>query len=322
MKGAAMLTLTQLESFIQVVELGTFERASQRLNATQSTVSKRISELEQATGLCLFDRSRRNARLTEEGEQLLELAYKSMENAKQILELNAQSERRLHRVRIGFTELTALTWLPDFLRDYTLERPDIRLDITIDMSRSLYQQFQDGELDLVVIPLVPEAFSQPGVETRLLEEVEMAFMASEGLVDGTRPLPISELERYPLIGQGKHSLFAQNINRWLSHQGMPAATLTTDNLLALVGLVTAGRGISVLPQRCVQHLTRAQGLQTLETTPRVPSVGYYALYHGGVRIQLFETLARRLAEAADFTRPFFISSVDLAHHVTGLARND
>jgi DNA-binding transcriptional LysR family regulator len=302
-----MLTLRQLETFIQVVELGTFERASQRLNATQSTVSKRISELEEATGLSLFDRSRRNARLTEEGEQLLELAYKASENAKQILELNAQPEHRLHRVRIGFTELTALTWLPGFLRDYTLERPDIRLDITIDMSRTLYQQFQDGELDLVVIPLVPEAFAQPGVETRLLEEVEMAFMASEGLVDGTRPLPISLLKRYPLIGQGKRSLFAQNINRWLSQQGMTATTLTADNLLALVGLVTAGRGISVLPKRCVTRFTQAQGLETLDTMPPVPAIGYYALYHAGVRIQLFETLARRLADAADFTRPFFVS---------------
>ncbi|MFC3282340.1 LysR family transcriptional regulator [Litchfieldella rifensis] len=302
-----MLTLKQLETFVQVVELGTFERASQRLNATQSTVSKRISELEQATGLHLFDRSRRNARLTEEGERLLELAYATLDGAERILELNEQPERMLHRVRIGFTDLAALTWLPGFLRDYTTERPDIRLDITIDMSRTLYQQFQDDELDLVVIPQVPEAFAQPGVETRLLEEVEMAFMAREGLVDGPRPIPIGALERYTLISQGKRSGFAQDINRWLSHQGMAAANLTADNLLALVGLVAAGRGISVLPKLCVQRFAREQGLEILETIPRLPTIGYYALYHGGVRIRLLEELAHRLGDAADFTRPFFFS---------------
>ncbi|SDK38441.1 LysR family transcriptional regulator [Billgrantia gudaonensis] len=302
-----MLTLKQLETFVQVVELGTFERASQRLNATQSTVSKRISELEQATGLCIFDRSRRNARLTEEGERLLELAYTTLDGANRILELNEQPERTLHRVRIGFTDLAALTWLPGFLRDYTTERPDIRLDITIDMSRTLYQQFQDGELDLVVIPQVPEAFAQPGVEALLLEEVEMAFMARENLVDGPRPIPIGALERYTLISQGKRSGFAQDVNRWLSHQGMAAANLTADNLLALVGLVAAGRGISVLPRLCVQRFAREQGLEILETTPRLPMIGYYALYHGGVRIRLLEELAQRLGDAADFTRPFFLS---------------
>ncbi|MDQ7729603.1 LysR family transcriptional regulator [Halomonas sp. SpR8] len=301
-----MLTLKQLETFVQVVELGTFERASQRLNATQSTVSKRISELEQATGLRLFDRSRRNAQLTEEGERLLELAYTTLDGAKHILELNEQPERTLHRVRIGFTDLAVLTWLPGFLRDYTIERPDIRLDVTIDMSRTLYQQFQDGELDLVVIPQAPEAFAQPGVEARLLEEVEMAFMAREGLVDGYRPITIGALERYTLISQGKRSGFAQDVNRWLSHQGVAAANLTADNLLALVGLVAAGRGISVLPKLCVQRFAREQGLEILETTPPLPAIGYYALYHGGVRIQLLDELTHRLSDAADFTRPFFL----------------
>ncbi|WKD28036.1 LysR family transcriptional regulator [Halomonas sp. KG2] len=303
-----MLTLKQLETFVQVVELGTFERASLRLNATQSTVSKRISELEQATGLRLFDRSRRNARLTEEGERLLELAYTTLDGAKHILELNEQPERTLHRVRIGFTDLAALTWLPGFIRDYTIERPDIRLDVTIDMSRTLYQQFQDGELDLVVIPQVPEAFAQPGVEARLLEEVEMAFMAKESLVDGSpRPITIGALERYTLISQGKRSGFAQDVNRWLSHQGVAAANLTADNLLALVGLVAAGCGISVLPKLCVQRFAREQGLEILETTPPLPTIGYYALYHGGVRIQLFDELAHRLSDASDFSRPFFLS---------------
>ena len=302
-----MLTLKQIETFIQVVELGTFERASQRLNATQSTISKRISELEQATGLQLFDRTRRNARLTTEGEQLLELAYKTTESAKRILELNNQPEGTLHRVRIGFTELAALTWLPGFLRNYTTERPDIRLDITIDMSRTLYQQFQDGELELIVIPQIPEAFAQPGVETRLLEEVEMAFMAREGLVNGPRPVPIGALERYTLISQGKRSGFAQDVNRWLSHQGMTADIQTADNLLALVGLVTAGRGISVLPKFCVQRFAQEQGLETLDTMPQPPMIGYYALYHSGVRISLLEELALRLFDAADFTRPFFVS---------------
>lgn len=300
-----MLTLKQLETFVQVVELGTFERAAQRLNATQSTVSKRISELEQATGLSIFDRSLRNARLTEEGEQLLELAYTTIESAKKIRELSKRPDSQLHRIRIGFTELTALTWLPGFLRNYTVERPDIRLDITIDMSRTLFQQFQDGELDLIVIPLVPEAFAQTGVEIRLLEKVEMAFMARAGLVQGPRPIPVSALEAYTLISQGKHSGFAQDINRWISHQGITGAVQITDNLLALVGLVAAGRGISVLPKTCVQRFTREQELEVLTTTPQPPTIGYYALYHSGVRVTLLEEVALSLGQAADFTQPFF-----------------
>lgn len=304
-----MVTLKQLTAFIHVVELGTFERAARELNTTPSTISKRISDLEATTGLHLFDRARRKTQLSEDGERLLELAYATVRNAEQILNLSDSPEPVLHSLQIGFTDLAALTWLPGFLRDFGDERPDVCLNICIDMSRTLYQRFNDGELDMVVIPLVNEAFTQPGVDTKLAQSVEMAMMAREGMVDTSEPMPLQSLAHYPVIGQGKSSGFAQNVNRWLSTQGIFAATQKTDNLLALVGLVTAGRGISVLPKSCVERLAHGQGLVTVETTPSVPPVNYYVLYHHSARIQLLEALAERVAAGADFTQPFFTTGM-------------
>lgn len=301
-----MLTLKQLESFVQIVELGTFERAAQRLNTTPSTISKRIGELEDTTGMILFDRSRRGAQLTEDGERLLEHAQATVHQAQRILELKRQPTQ-LRRIRLGLTDLTALTWLPGFLGSFTQERPDIRLDITIDMSRTLYQQFQDGEQDLVVIPSAPDAFAQPGIVSRLVGEVEMAFMARQGLVTDARPVSLRTLERYPLVGQGKRSGYAQHVNHWLHQQGAAGPSLTADNLLALVGLISAGQGISVLPRRCVEHLTRGNSLEVIDTAPSFPSLGYYAVFRDGSRLKLMEMLAQCLTEAADFTQPFFVA---------------
>lgn len=299
-----MLTLKQLDTFLQIVELGTFERAAQRLKTTPSTISKRIAELEESTGLTLFDRSRRNAQLTDEGEQLLEHAMATVKQAERILALKHQPSR-LHRVRLGLTDLSALTWLPDFLARFAEQRPDVRLDITIDMSRPLYQQLQDGELDLVVIPASQDAFTQPGIEWRLVSEVEMAFMARRGLVAMAPPVELDTLANYPLISQGKRSGYAHEINHWLRQHGLPSSTLTADNLLALVGLVTAGQGVSVLPHRCVTSLTAPGSLEIIATRPPLPNIGYYAVFHDGTRHKLLNALASQLAEAADFTRPFF-----------------
>ncbi|MGQ7249227.1 LysR family transcriptional regulator [Halomonas sp. V046] len=316
-----MLTLKQLTTFLQIVELGTFERAAQSLKTTPSTISKRIAELEEATGLRLFDRSRRGAQLTEEGERLLEHAMSTVHQAEQILELK-QRPSRLHRIRLGFTDLTALTWLPGFLATFTEQRPDVRLDITIDMSRTLYQQFQDGELDLVVIPASQEAFAQPGVESRLVGEVEMAFMARRGLVTEARPVPLHALGNYILIGQGKRSGYAHQVNHWLHQHGIAGSTLTADNLLALVGLVTAGQGISVLPHHCVANLTASDALEVIGTEPRLPRIGYYALFRDGTRLKLMESLAQRLAEAADFTQPFFLHAAGAPERLHGAQRSD
>jgi DNA-binding transcriptional LysR family regulator len=50
-----MITLRQLETLHWIAQLGTFERAALKLNTTQSAVSKRIQELEAASGLPVFD---------------------------------------------------------------------------------------------------------------------------------------------------------------------------------------------------------------------------------------------------------------------------
>lgn len=65
------MNLRKLETFYWAAKLGSFTAASQRLNATQSTVSMRIQELEREFDVQLFDRSRRNARVTEIGREII-----------------------------------------------------------------------------------------------------------------------------------------------------------------------------------------------------------------------------------------------------------
>jgi hypothetical protein len=68
------VTLKQLEAFYWVAELGGLEQAASRLSTTQSAISKRLQELESILGVALFDRTRRKAVITGQGERLLVLA--------------------------------------------------------------------------------------------------------------------------------------------------------------------------------------------------------------------------------------------------------
>ncbi|MFC0267002.1 hypothetical protein [Kushneria aurantia] len=64
--------------------------------------------------------------------------------------------------------------------------------------------------------------------------------------------------------------------------------------------------ISVLPYRCITYLAQGEEIEVIDTVPALPSISYFALYHEGSRLKLLEAMAIRLAEAADFTRPFFV----------------
>src|SRR5205085_11305694 len=65
------MNLRQLETFYWAAKLGSFSAAADRLNATQSTVSMRIQDLERDFGRTLFDRGRRGARITAMGRELM-----------------------------------------------------------------------------------------------------------------------------------------------------------------------------------------------------------------------------------------------------------
>src|SRR5262249_51503225 len=82
-RTSVLMNLRQLETFYWVAKLGSFSAAADRLNATQSTVSMRIQDLERDFGHTLFDRGRRGARITAMGREL-------MRYAEEVLRLSAR----------------------------------------------------------------------------------------------------------------------------------------------------------------------------------------------------------------------------------------
>src|SRR5688500_11898957 len=64
------MNLKQLETFVQIVEQGSFAAAADAMHTTQSTVSARVKDLEHYFGVNLFDRSSHRAKLTPKGREL------------------------------------------------------------------------------------------------------------------------------------------------------------------------------------------------------------------------------------------------------------
>ena len=69
-----MLDTDQLKSFVAIVDTGSFTRAADRVNKTQSAVSMQIRRLEEQLGRPLFSKQGRGVRLTENGEKLIDYA--------------------------------------------------------------------------------------------------------------------------------------------------------------------------------------------------------------------------------------------------------
>lgn len=297
-----MITLRQLEALYWIVQLGTFERAAARLNTTQSAISKRIQELEAACGVPLFDRDRRGAKLTEKGEQVLALGQEMLGLQERILDLRGNRVVAARRLRLGVTELSALTWLPRLVTALRDAYPELTIEPEVEMSRTLHERLHEGAIDLIVIP---ETFSDPEITSVPLADVANAWMARPGLVTRGGALTLADLADYPILVQGGKSGSGLYFSKWFKTEGAVfPRTLTCDSMMAMVGLTVAGVGVSYLPRHCFRPLVAAGKLVVVAVRPSLPAVPYAAMYRND-RPSAFTAVVADLARrVCDFSNQF------------------
>ena len=208
------MTFKQLEALYWIGELGSFALAAQKLHTSQSAVSKRVHELELAFDTALFDRTQRSARLTDKGEEMFMLAKGLLEQRDAAVEQFGRVEVIERRVRIGVTELTAMTWLPRWVELIQLHYPKVTLEPDVDSSVNLREKVLADELDLVI---VPDAFADTRVPTKRVGQVESAWMCKPGLVDAGRPIRLHALARHRMLLQGTRSGTGLLYDSWMKN---------------------------------------------------------------------------------------------------------
>lgn len=295
-----MITLRQLEALFWIVELGTFERAANRLSTTQSAISKRIQELEASTGLTIFDRSQRGARLTEHGEQILALCRQMMELHDRIQMLKQGEPAPVRRLRIGVTELSALTWLPRLVAALRRDFPEVHIEPEVDLSRNLYERLLENDIDIIVIP---ENFTFPDITGVKIGDVRNVWMARPGLVETDEILSLSDLSLHPILTQGRRSGTGIFISNWLKAQGASfPRTLSCDNMIAQLAFAIAGLGVGYFPRDCLQPLLAEGKLVVIDTRPALPAVPYVAMFRSERRSFFLESVAELIRNVCDFSR--------------------
>jgi DNA-binding transcriptional LysR family regulator len=295
-----VITLRQLTALHWIERLGTFERAAEHLHTTQSAISKRVQELESTTGLQIFDRTQRGARLTATGEELLVIAREMLSLADRISSLKDGTPVITRRLRLGVTELTALTWLPRLIARLVEDFPGLTVEPEVDMSRSLHEKLMDDLVDLIIIP---DTFTAPEVTSTQLAIVENAWMAAPGLIAHSGVMELAELARYPVLVQGKRSGSGLFVNKWLGGLGIDLPkTLSSDSLTAMLGLTAAGLGVTYLPLECFRSLVDEGKLVIIKTNPELPTVPYMAMYRNDRPSAFVTEVVSRAAELCDFSR--------------------
>jgi len=297
-----MVTFKQLEALYWIAKLGSFSEAAVKLHATQSAISKRVQELELQFKIDLFDRSHRSAQLTEKGEEMLLFAKKMLEQRDLALERFSRTEPIKRSIRIGVTELTAMTWLPRLIERIQKTYPALIIEPDVDMGLSLRKKLAMNQTDVIFVPNGP---NDSNLLAKPLGKVENIWMCKPGLFGRKKTMHLQELVTTRLLIQGALSGTGSEYSRWMKSQNVqPENILVCNNLIALLALTVSGLGVSYLPRGCMLHMTSSGMLEAIDVKPSLPEVKYVALCKKEQRSSLIASIIKLAQESCDFNLMF------------------
>lgn len=254
-----------LRSFLAVADTRGFTAAAARLGSTQSTVSGHVRKLETACGRRLFRRDTHSVALTEDGEAMTGFARSAVEAEDRARRYFAGSDLR-GRLRFGVSEDLVLNGLPEILRAFMRDHPQIALELTIGLSGTLHERLENGGLDLVFAKRMPG-----DGRGRLVWREPLVWFAAPGLsVDPSAPLPLILLPPPSLTRERTLEVLERSGRHWRivctsgSQSGVHAA--------ALAGLGIGPHARSLVP-RNLAPLPPAAGLPPLGDIDFVVSSG-------------------------------------------------
>ncbi|MGD9566902.1 MAG: LysR family transcriptional regulator [Sedimentibacter sp.] len=245
------MNIQKYMAFIKTVEYGSFTKAAEVLNYSQSGISRMINDLEKEWGISLLERNRTGVRLTSDGMTLLPYA-KGVCNEFQKLQMQVDELNGLQSglIRIGTFSSVATHWLPNIIKEFQKDYPNIDYELLLGDYTEIESWISEGRVDcgFLRLPTLPE------LETIKLEQDKLMVVLPENHpLAECEQFPVKSLCDYPfmLLEKGAKAEISEIFER---HGLTPKVHFTTWDDYAIMSMVESGLGISILPQLILKRV--------------------------------------------------------------------
>jgi DNA-binding transcriptional LysR family regulator len=279
----SQLELRQIYYFFVVVESGnSFSRAADRLHIAQPPVSQRISSLEKALKVELFDRNRRPMHLTAAGQVFYDQAKAALTDLERaVIQAKAANAGDIGHLSIGISSAITNSILPDILRLWRERYPQVQLELRELTLQQQLKALADRQLDVGFehLPLTDRADRQDtNLNSRtVFREALVVALPTHHPLAALPSLTLEALTQAPILLPSIVAFpFYQAVLDQFEQLGLePQVVQNTQAtwLLTLLSMVAGGMGLAILPASNVETITR-QGvvyrpLQNLPLTRKI-----------------------------------------------------
>lgn len=294
------MDLKYLNTFRAVVDEGSFSKAAERLNYTQSTITFQIGQLEQELSVSLFEKIGRRMVLTKAGERLLPYVDEVLRSVDKLRCFEEDLSQCRGELRIGVAETQLCYRLPELLREFHRRAPEARLFLRSMNCYEIRDELLRGTLDLGVFYEDVGGFGS-GLTTYPMGRFETVLVASPEIkerfpdfITPDRTIPV------PFIINEPNCIFRQLFEQYLGKRAITLDhTIELWSIPTIKNLVKSDMGVSYLPRFVVAKELERGELAEIPTA-MAHTISAVCAHHKNKWLsplmQLFIDLARKSEE--------------------------
>ena len=253
------MDLHQLRGFYEIARTRSFTRAADKLFLSQPAISLQVKALEDELGEPLFDRKRREIRLTEAGEVLfkyVQQVFDGLENARN--EIAALHNEVRGRLVVGTSDTNCTYILPDVLEEFRRCYPGVDLDIRNRISSEIANLVAaDGvDIGLVTLPVRHRDVQ----EHTLLQRQDVLICRPDHCLGWRKRIRLADITSFPLLVLERGSTSRQLLDAALVKEKVsPPIAMELGGIEVLKRFVEIGLGLAIVPEVAVaQEVERGQ----------------------------------------------------------------
>ena len=293
------MELRQLKYFVEVARREHVSEAADALHVAQSAISRQIANLEAELGVYLFEREGRNVKLTPIGRHFLphaETVLRAVDYAKQQIEEYLDPERGT--IKIGFPSSLASHTLPTVISAFKEEHPNVKFQLRQGSYRFLIDAVKRREIDLAFLGPIPTDEKDIKGEILFIESFSALLPLNHRLAK-RESIVLNELRYEPFITFPEGYILHKIVIDACKQAGFsPIISSEGEDLDAIKGLVSAGIGVTLLPENTFYDTMPRFTVKIPISMPEIKR-------NVGIIISDHHTLAPSVKVFYDFVKQFF-----------------
>ena len=274
------MDLRNLNTFIQVAELGSFTRAAEKLGYAQPTISFQIRQLETELGVKLFERIGHTVKLTDDGRDALEYAQRICRMTE---EMTMGPDRRGIAegvIRLAMADSLCLPLIERGFADFRAKYPHVSLHVTTAGTDEMYRMLDHNEADLVCT--LDSHIYNTNYVIADEEKVGVHFVAAKDHPLAGRKADVTDLLAQPFMLTEKGMSYERLLEERLAKESLeirPALEIGSADMICR--LVERGMGLSFLPDYVTEEAVRGGRIVRLDVPGFEVDLWKQLLYHRG-----------------------------------------